>query len=149
MSSCPQPVSVICWEALISVVKRIIQWRSAKMGYVKVKVKIRNIHNPELEVERELLADTGSIYTMVKREFLEGLRIKPKGKRKFKTADGRLVEREVGAAEIEIDGQSTYSIIIFGEESDAEVLGVTTLEELGLQVDPVTGELKPLELLLL
>lgn len=32
---------------------------------------------------------------------------------------------------------------------DAEVLGVTTLEELGLQVDPVTGELKPLELLFL
>ncbi len=71
------------------------------------------------------------------------------GKRKFRTAYGRLVEREVGAAEIEINGQSTYSIIIFGEESGAEVLGVTTLEELGLQVDPVTGELKPLELLLL
>lgn len=32
---------------------------------------------------------------------------------------------------------------------DAEVLGVTTLEEFGLQVDLVTGELKPLELLLL
>jgi len=119
------------------------------MGYVKVKVKIRNIHNPELEAERELLADTGSIYTMIKRNFLEGLQIKPRGKRKFKTADGRLVEREVGAAEIEINGQSTYSIIIFGENSDVEVLGVTTLEELGLQVDPVTGELKPLELLLL
>jgi aspartyl protease family protein len=119
------------------------------MGYVKVKVKIRNIHKPELEAEKELLADTGSIYTMIKRKFLEELHIKPRGKRKFKTADGRLVEREVGAAEIEINGQSTYSIVIFGENSDAEVLGVTTLEELGLQVDPVTGELKPLELLLL
>ncbi len=119
------------------------------MGYVKVKVKIRNIHKPELEAERELLADTGSIYTMIKREFLEKLQIKPRGKRKFKTADGRLVEREFGAAEIEINGQSTYSTVIFGENSDAEVLGVTTLEELGLQVDPVTGELKPLELLLL
>jgi|YelNatPaOPRAMG01_1025707.scaffolds.fasta_scaffold01155_2 aspartyl protease family protein len=119
------------------------------MGYVKVKVKIRNIHKPELEAERELLADTGSIYTMIKREFLEKLQIKPRGKRKFKTADGRLVERDVGAAEIEINGQSTYSTVIFGENSDAEVLGVTTLEELGLQVDQVTGELKPLELLLL
>jgi len=119
------------------------------MGYVKVKVKIRNIHKPELEAERELLADTSSIYTMIKREFLEKLQIKPRDKRKFKTADGRLVEREFGAAEIEINGQSTYSTIIFGENSDAEVLGVTTLEELGLQVDPVTGELKPLELLLL
>jgi len=49
------------------------------MGYVRVKVKIRNIHNPELEVERELLADTGSIYTMIKREFLEELQIEPRG----------------------------------------------------------------------
>lgn len=121
---------------------------SAEMGYVKVRVKIRKIYKPELEAIKEPLAHRLK-YTMIRRKFLEELYIKPRGKRKFKTADGRLVEREVGAAEIEINGQSTYSIIIFGENSDAEVLGVTTLEELGLQVDPVTGKLKPLELLLL
>jgi len=120
-----------------------------KMGYVKVKVKIRNIHKPELEAEMELLADTGAIYTIVKRERLQRLDVKPRGKRRFKTADGRVIEREVGAAEIEIKGQSAYSVVILGEESDTEVLGVTSLEELGLQVDPTTGELKPLELLLL
>jgi predicted aspartyl protease len=65
---------------------------------------------------------------MIKREFLEKLQIKPRGKRKFKTADGRLVERDVGAAEIKINGQSTYSTVIFGENSDAEVLGVTPLK---------------------
>jgi len=119
------------------------------MGYVKVKAKIRNIHKPELESEMELLVDTGSIYTILKRGRLETLDIKVRGKRRFKTADGRVIEREIGAAEIEIDGQSTYSIVVFGEDLDAEVLGVTTLEELGLQVDPTTGELKPLELLLL
>jgi clan AA aspartic protease len=121
----------------------------ATMGYVKVKVKVRNIHKPELEDFVELLTDTGSIYTVLKRERLKKLNVKPRGKRRFKTADGRIIEREVGAAEIEINKQSTYSIVVFGENSDAEVLGVTTLEELGLQVDPVTGELKPLELLLL
>jgi hypothetical protein len=63
------------------------------MGYVKVKVKIRNIHKPELEAERELLADTGSIYTMIKREFLEKLQIKPRGKRKFKTNFRRKLRR--------------------------------------------------------
>ncbi|MGC9346413.1 MAG: aspartyl protease family protein [Candidatus Bathyarchaeales archaeon] len=119
------------------------------MGYVKVKVKVRNIHKTELEAEMELLADTGSIYTIIRRKRLEELGIKPRGKRRFKTADGRIIEREVGAAEIEILGQSVYSVVVFGEESDAEVLGVTSLEELGLQVDSTTGELKPLELLLL
>lgn len=119
------------------------------MGYIKIKVKIRNIHKPELEDLAELLVDTGSIYTILNGKRLEKLDVKTRGKRRFKTADGRIIERNVGAAEIEVKGQSTYSIVVFGEESDAEVLGVTTLEELGLQVDPVTGELKPLELLLL
>jgi clan AA aspartic protease len=119
------------------------------MDYVKAKTKVRNIHKPELEAEIEFLVDAGSIYTIVKRRILENLEIKVRGKRRFKTADGRIIEREIGAAEIEIDGQSTYSVVIFGDDPDAEVLGVTTLEELGLQVDPTTGELKPLELLLL
>lgn len=119
------------------------------MGYVKVKAKIRNIHKPELETATELLVDTGSIYTILRRKLLDTLDVKIRGKRRFKTADGRIIDREVGAVEIEIDGQSAYSVVVFGEELDAEVLGVTTLEELGLQVDPTTGELKPLELLLL
>ena len=119
------------------------------MGYVKVKVIVRNIHNPDLKAELDLLVDTGAIYTILNRERLSRLGVEPRDKRRFKTADGRVIERDVGAAEIEIKGHSTYSIVILGEPSDAEVLGVTTLEELGLQVDPVSGELKPLELLLL
>lgn len=119
------------------------------MGYMRAKTKVCNIHKPELEAEIEFLVDAGSIYTIVKHRSLESLEIKPRGRRRFKTVDGRVIEREIGAAEIEIDGQSTYSVVIFGDDSDSEVLGVTTLEELGLQVDPTTGELKPLELLLL
>ena len=119
------------------------------MGYVKVKVVIRNIHKSDLKSEVDLLVDTGAIYTILSHERLLGLGVEPRDKRTFKTADGRVIERDVGAVEIEIKGHSTYSIVILGEPSDAEVLGVTTLEELGLQVDPVSGELKPLELLLL
>ena len=32
--------------------------------------------------------------------------------------------------------------MVFAETGDAEVLGVTALETLGLEVDPVTGKLK-------
>jgi predicted aspartyl protease len=85
----------------------------------------------------------------LRRNQLEVLLIKPTGKRRFKTADGRVIEREVGVAEIEINKGRTHSIIVYGEPEDPAGLGVTTLEELGLQVDLVTGELKPLELLLL
>jgi predicted aspartyl protease len=39
--------------------------------------------------------------------------------------------------------------VVFGGPEMTPLMGVTTLELLGLQVDPVGGELKPLELYLL
>jgi predicted aspartyl protease len=39
--------------------------------------------------------------------------------------------------------------VIFGEAADQPVLGVTALEMMGLEVDPVRGELRPTEFLLL
>ena len=96
----------------------------------------------------EFIADK-AIYTIVKKKTLEELEIKPIGKRKFKLANGEIIERHVGICRIDIKDLFTHSIVVFGDEKDIEVLGVTTLEELGLQIDPVTGELKPMELLLL
>ncbi|RLI78321.1 Retroviral aspartyl protease [Archaeoglobales archaeon] len=119
------------------------------MGYVKVKVRVSNIERPEKSKEIELIADTGAIYTIVKRETLEELGIKPIGRRRFKLANGDVIERDVGICRIDIGDVFTHSIVVFGEERDTEVLGVTTLEELGLQVDPVTGELRQTDLLLL
>jgi len=39
--------------------------------------------------------------------------------------------------------------VIFGEPGDTPVLGATSLESLGYQVDPVTRKLKPIELLMI
>jgi predicted aspartyl protease len=39
--------------------------------------------------------------------------------------------------------------VIFGERGDAPVLGATSLEALGYQVDPVTKKLRPVELLMI
>ncbi len=119
------------------------------MGYVRVKVRISNIERPEKSKEIELIADTGAIYTIVKRKTLEEIGIRPIGRRRFKLANGDLIERDIGICRIDIGDVFTHSIVVFGEEKDAELLGVTTLEELGLQVDPVTGELKKMDLMLL
>jgi len=119
------------------------------MGSVKVKATVRNIYKPKLQTELKLIADIGAIYTIINRKHIESLQIKSTGKRQFKIADGKVITREVGLAQIEINKEITHSTIVFGEPEDAQVLGVTTLEELGLQVDPVAGQLKPLELLLL
>ncbi|MGC8912264.1 MAG: retroviral-like aspartic protease family protein [Nitrososphaeria archaeon] len=119
-----------------------------RMGFVKVRVKVWNIENPKQSRELELLADTGAIYTVLPSSLLKELGIKAINRRKFKLANNEVVEKDVGLMGVEIEGKFTYTIVVFGEEN-VYLLGVTTLEELGLEVDPVKGVLRPMELLLM
>ena len=118
------------------------------MGYVKVKAKVSNVER-ERSKETELIADTGAIYTAIPEDILMDLGIVARGTRRFKTASGELKELPVGEAYIEIAGEGVTSIVAFLPRGATPLLGVTTLELLGLQVDPITGELKPMELFLL
>ncbi|PCN51195.1 Retroviral aspartyl protease [Candidatus Geothermarchaeota archaeon ex4572_27] len=118
------------------------------MGYVKVRAKVWNVENPALSREVELLADTGAIYTVLPSSLLRELGIKPIGKRRFRLANNQVIERDVGIAGIEVKGIMTHTIVVFGDEN-VYLLGVVTLEELGLEVDPAKGELRPMELLLM
>jgi len=118
------------------------------MGYVKVRAKVSNVERGRSK-EIELIADTGAIYTAIPEDILKDLGIVARGKRRFKTASGELKELPVGEAYIEIAGERVTSIVAFLPRGATPLLGVTTLELLGLQVDPITGELKPMELFLL
>jgi len=118
------------------------------LGFVKVKAKIWNIENLENVKEITLLADAGAIYTVLPETLLKSLGVKSIGKRKFRLANNRIIEREVSIIGIEVNGIKTYTMAVFGDEN-VYLLGVVTLEELGLEVDPIKGELKPLELLLM
>ncbi|MEM1574712.1 MAG: Retroviral aspartyl protease [Nitrososphaerota archaeon] len=118
------------------------------MGFVRVRARIWNIEEPKKLREVELLADTGAIYTVLPSSLLKELNVKTIGKRKFKLANNEVVERDIGLIGIEIEDRFTYTIVVFGEES-VNLLGVTTLEELGLEVDPIKGVLRPMELLLM
>ena len=118
------------------------------MGFVKVKAIVWNVDKPSEVRELELLVDTGSIYTVLPAKLLSELSVKPIGVRRFRLADGRVIERSVGVIGIEVQGIRAHTIVVFGDE-DIHLLGSTTLEELGLEVDPVNKTLKPTELLLM
>jgi clan AA aspartic protease len=117
------------------------------MGFTYVKAKVCNPAEPSRCIEVELLVDTGAIYTVIEKQKLKEIGIEPYEKREFNTVDNRTIEREVGGIIIELEGRKAHTVAIFGE-NDKSVLGVTTLEELGLEVDPITKKLKPMALLL-
>jgi len=118
------------------------------MGRTTAAVKICNPQDGTKCVETELIVDTGSTYTWIKRERLEAIGVKPSKARKFRTIEGETIEREVGEAVIECLGERAMSIVVFAERDDVEVMGVVALESLALEVDPVTQQLKKAESLL-
>jgi predicted aspartyl protease len=118
------------------------------MGFVKVRVGLYNPLQPEKVIEVDAIADTGAIYSIVRRDLLEELGVKPLRRRRFR-AFGGYVERDVGEVGMVLLGERRIVPVVFGEEGDAGVIGVTALEIFGLEVDVVRGVLKEAELLLL
>jgi len=118
------------------------------MGIVRVKGKVYNIDKTK-HVEVEFIVDTGAIYTGVPENLLERIGVRRLSKRKFTLANGSTVYLDVGEGRIEVDGRETVTLIIFLPKDSKPLLGSTTLELLGLEVDPITKRLKETELLLL
>lgn len=118
------------------------------LGFIKVKFRVYNPKEKERFVDVNGVVNTGAIYTVVNRMLLESIGLIPVEKRKFRTFGGE-VERDIGIAEVELMGRRGGITIIFGEEKDAAILGVTALEALGLEVDPIKGTLKEAQLLML
>jgi len=118
------------------------------MGHTLAEVKLYNPHDPSKSLKLKLLVNRDSAYSWIKRGRLESLGIKPMTKWRFKTIEGRIIERGIGEAVIECLDERATRIVVFAEKSDAEVLGVDALEGLRLEVDPITKQLRKVEVLL-
>lgn len=117
------------------------------LGHTSARVTLRSPDLSKAE-QVDLLVDTGSTYTWVSSAMLERLGVEAMTVRKFKTIDGQLLNRKIGEVIIEYMDEKATRIVVFAEEGDAEVLGVDALEGLGLEVDPITKQLRKSEVLL-
>jgi len=121
---------------------------SAAVGLTTLTVTVRNPRNPRRAVVEEMLVDSGAIYAVVPAATLRRLGIRPKRQESFTMIDGTHIARDVGIALFELEGREGASKVIFGRRGDAAVIGAITLEELGLLLDPLRRELRPLRMLL-
>ena len=118
------------------------------MGLTYIEVRITNPANPRKSAEIEFLVDSGAAYSVVPANVLRRIGIKPRTKRTFILADGSKVERKMGHALFRLDGNEGASPVIFGEKEDSTLLGMVSLEALGLILDPLKRELGPLPMVL-
>ena len=114
------------------------------MGATQVTVTIRNPAEPERTWEGLFLVDTGAIDSLVPRQHLEAIGLRPKAQRVYELADGSEVKLDITTGDIEFMGEIVGGTIIFGDPNAEPLLGVTALESVGIEVDPHNQRLKRL-----
>jgi aspartyl protease family protein len=94
------------------------------------------------------LVDTGAAYTVVERTTLEAQGWQPVRTQRVILADGRVEEWPVTQAEVECEGRRAITPVLMAPAGAPVLLGATTLEELGLGIDPLNRRLVPVDLYL-
>lgn len=117
------------------------------MGITTIAATVTGLDGKK-RVSGKFLVDTGATYTVVPNEFVKKLNLKPIKTQEFSLADGTIIKRKVSYAFVEIDGNKAPSTVVIGEEGDSPILGVFTLEGMGLMIDPFKRKLRPMKLML-
>ena len=94
------------------------------------------------------LVDSGAIYSVLPERVWKRLGLRRSRDARFELADGTAIMRGVSRCTFEIAGISDTSPVVLGGPRDAPLLGMVTLETLGLMLNPLTRELLPMKLML-
>ncbi len=96
----------------------------------------------------KFLVDSGATYSLLPKAVWTAIGLKPKRKLSFTLADGTAIERSISEAHVSFPQGEAHTPVILGEESDEALLGVVTLEILGLVFNPFDRTLQPMRMLL-
>lgn len=118
------------------------------MGITFLKIKVVNPEHPKRAKECEFLVDSGAVYSVVPADILKGLGIRPTSFQEFILANGEVIKKPVGNAYFEYQNKLRAAPVVFGDK-EVYLLGATTLEALGMILDPIGRQLKPLPMLLM
>jgi aspartyl protease family protein len=78
----------------------------------------------------------------------QAIGLAPKRSVRFTLADGTVIERQVSECHIALPQGEGHTPVILGEPGDEALLGVITLEILGLVLNPFTRTLQPMQMML-
>jgi len=118
------------------------------VGLTTLTVGVANPWAPEVVQSLEFIVDSGMLHSVVPRAVLDKLNIVPLTRQEFRLANGERIVRDKGVAVFRYDNRIGGADVVFGEDGDSVLLGALTLEALGLSLDPLRRELKPIPLLL-
>ncbi len=95
-----------------------------------------------------LLVDSGATYTLLPTDVWESIELEPTREQTFTLVDGTRVQRSSAECYLVLPQGETHTPVILGEPGDKGLLGVVTLEELGLLFHPFSRTLHRMRMML-
>jgi clan AA aspartic protease len=114
------------------------------MGLTFVEATVTGPNDKSRSVK--LLVDSGASYSLLPEDVWRDLGLEPQETLDFILADGTTIERAASECRIRLNGKERHTPVILGEAGDEPLLGVITLENLGLVLDPFKRTLQAMKL---
>ena len=112
------------------------------MGTFRIAVALENPAAPGARrTFQSVLVDTGAERSWFPATALDSLGVGRRTQLLFRQADGTVLTRWSGWAEVHAAGTVTVDEVVFGEPRDLVLLGARSLEGLNLRIDPVAKRL--------
>ncbi|MBI4786646.1 MAG: aspartyl protease family protein [Chloroflexi bacterium] len=116
------------------------------MGITYIEGSVRGDNGKQATVR--FLVDSGATYTLLPHGTWQAIGLSPKRSLIFTLADGTPIERQISECYIMLPEGEGHTPVILGEPGDEALLGVVTLEILGLVLNPFTRTLQPMRMML-
>lgn len=107
------------------------------------------VRGPLGERKVRFLVDSGATYTVLPEEIWKSIGLKPIREHEFMLADGTTIKRKISECYISLPQGEAHTPVVLGEADDHPLLGVVTLEILGLVFNPFKRTLQPMRMLLI
>lgn len=117
------------------------------MGITYIEGTVRGPSGKEATVE--FLVDSGATYSLLPMATWQAIDLEPKREQGFRLADGALVRRQISECLVILPQGEAHTPVVLGDAGDDQaLLGVVTLENLGVVFNPFSRTLHPMRMLL-
>ena len=116
------------------------------MGLVFVDAEVEG--RPGKRQQVRFLVDSGASYSVLPQRVWRNIGLKPKRSMVFTLADGTELHRKVSECLVRFEDHEGHSPVVLGEGADEALLGIVTLETLGLVLNPFDRTLRPMRAML-
>ena len=124
------------------------QGMASPMGITSVEGRVWRTDGTGPQLPVTLLVDGGATFSALPEGVWRQLGLSQEREIDLSLADGSLITRGVSECRFEIAGVAATSPVVLGHADECALLGVVTLETLGLVFHPLRRQLLPMRLLL-